>query len=124
MFRSSAPAAAALPSNAGNAAQRFQQRDAAVPLAEMLAVNMRQQARERWNVLRGFHHVQRGRQPVRDFLRAIAVVVPGGFEKGVERHGRSCGPSISTSASISTGMSNGSSAMPTAERECAPRSGP
>jgi len=31
---------------------------------------------------------------------------------------------ISTSASISTGKLNGSSAMPTAERACAPRSAP
>ena len=44
------------------------------------------------------------RPVVGDFLRMIAVVIPGRFEKGVERHCRLPSPSISTSASISTGI--------------------
>ena len=108
----------------GKAAQRFQQFDSAAPLTKVLAIDMRQQPRERWNVLWRFDDGQRGRQSVGDLLRMIAVVTPGRVDEGVEVHGRPSAPSISTSASISTGMSKGSSAMPTAERECAPRSGP
>ena len=58
MLRSSAAAAVALPADAGNRRSDSEQLDAAIPLAEMLAVHVHHQARERRNVLDGFHHVQ------------------------------------------------------------------
>ena len=56
------------------------------PLAEMLAVDMAEQPRDRRNLLRLVEHMQRGADSIGDLLRPLTVVVPGGFHEGIEIH--------------------------------------
>ena len=68
------------------AAQRLQQCDATIELAEMLSEDMREKAGKGRDLVRRFYHMQRRREPVRDLLRPIAVVSPRGLEECVKSH--------------------------------------
>ncbi len=85
MPRATAPSAAGLRSK-GEFAQRPEQLDAARPFAQVLAEDVRHDARVLRDVLGRRDGVERRREPVRDLARPVAVVVPRGLEEGVERH--------------------------------------
>jgi hypothetical protein len=52
----------------------------------MLAIDVRQQTRERRDLFRRLDEMQRRGKTLRYFLRVIAVIVPGSLEKRVHVH--------------------------------------
>jgi hypothetical protein len=71
-------------------AQGLQKRDAAPPFAEMLAMDVRDDARERRDIFGARHHGQRRRQAIGHVLRAVGVVGPALLDEFEEGHCQLC----------------------------------
>ena len=67
-------------------AQSFEARDALRPAREMLAVDVRENTRERRDLRRRFEQRVALLEPLSDFLGMIAVIGPGFFEKCIKSH--------------------------------------